>query len=142
VEGELQGALENNRWYDLSLVLTKNSAEMFLDGKRVSRMTAEFLREFFATAGYDRKNKTVVVKATSYSSKPLRAEIQLDGAARVGRSGRQIVISAPQQFDENSLENPRLIVPRELPLSNVSERFSVELPPYSVNVLRLPARPK
>ncbi|HEU5070797.1 MAG TPA: alpha-L-arabinofuranosidase C-terminal domain-containing protein [Verrucomicrobiae bacterium] len=142
VDGELQGALENNRWYDLSLVLTKDSAEMFLDGKRVSRVTAEFLREFFATAGYDRKNKTVVVKATSYSSKPLRAEIQLDGAARVGRSGRQIVISAPQQFDENSLENPRLIVPRELPLSDVSERFSVELPPYSVNVLRLPARPK
>jgi alpha-L-arabinofuranosidase len=115
---------------------------MFLDGKRVSRVKAEFLPEFFATAGYDRKDQTVVVKATSYSSKPVRAEIQLDGAARVARSGRQIVISAPQPFAENSLENPRLIEPRELPLSNVSARFSVELPPYSVNVLRLPAQPK
>ena len=84
----------------------------------------------------------MVLKATSYYNQPVRAEIQLDGARTVGPSGKYIVISSPGQYDENSLENPSRIVPREMPLPNVSERFSVELPPHSVNILRIPAKTK
>jgi alpha-L-arabinofuranosidase len=137
-----QGKIENERWYDLSLVVKRDQAEMYLDGRQVSDARVEFLPLFFATAGYDRKSKTVVLKATSYYNQPVRAQIQLDGAGTVGASGKYIRISSPGQYDENSLENPGAIVPKELPLSNVSERFSVELPPYSVNVLRIPATAK
>jgi len=137
-----QGKIENERWYDLSLVVKRDQAEMFLDGRQVSDARVEFLPSFFATAGYDRKSKTVVLKATSYYNQPIRAEIQLDGARTVGPSGKYIVISSPGQYDENSLENPSRIVPREMPLPNVSERFSVELPPHSVNILRIPAKTK
>ena len=136
------GKIENERWYDISLVVKRDAAQMLLDGEVVSNARVEHLSQFFATAGYDRNNKTVVVKATSYSSKPVRAEIQLDGAGNIGRSGKHIVISSPGQYDENSLDDPHRIVPRELPLPRVSEHFSVELPPYSVNVLRIPATAK
>lgn len=139
VNGDVQGAISNERWYDVSLVLTNDSAEMWLDGKRVSTVKAEVEPAFFATAGYDRKSKLVVVKATSYSSQSVQAEIQLVGVGKVGAVGKHIVISASSQSDENSLDNPTLIVPRELPLTNCAGRFSVELPPYSVNLLRIPA---
>jgi alpha-L-arabinofuranosidase len=69
----------------------------------------------------------------------VRAEIQLEGAGKIGDSGRHIVISSPGQYDENSLDNPRRIVPREQPLPGCAKAFSVTLPPYSVNVLRIPA---
>jgi len=70
----------------------------------------------------------------------LRAEIQLEGAALVSPSGHHIVIRSDKPTDENSLDNPRRIVPQEAPLSNRDKSFSVTLPPSSVNVLIIPAR--
>jgi alpha-L-arabinofuranosidase len=134
-----QGKIETDRWYEISLTLTRNKAEMFLDGKKVSDASAQYLPGFFATAGYDKQNKTVVVKATNYSAQAVQTEIQLDGAAKVGASGRHIVIRSENPNDENTLENPRRIVPQEMPLNGCAERFTVILPPYSVNVLRIPA---
>jgi len=61
--GDLQGPIEDNRWYDISLIVTKNSAEMLLDGKRVSRVEANALPAFFATAGYRKADGTVVGRA-------------------------------------------------------------------------------
>lgn len=134
-----QGKIENERWYDISLVLGRDSAEMYLDGKKVSDARVDSLPSFFATAGYDRQGKTVVLRATNYDKTPVQAEIQLDGAANVGATGRHIVIRADSPDDENTLESPLRIVPHEQRLLNCGERFSVTLPPQSVNVLRIPA---
>jgi len=138
--GDLQGPIENDRWYDISLVVTNNSAEMLLDGKRVSKIEADALPAFFATAGYRQKDQTLVVKATNYNPTPLLAEIRLEGAANVAASGQHIVIRADKPEDENSLDTPNRIAPQVLPLANCSRSFQVTLPPYSVNVLRVPAR--
>jgi alpha-L-arabinofuranosidase len=135
-----QGKIENDRWYDVSLVLGRDSAEMYLDGRKVSDARVDSLPSFFATAGYDGKGKTVVLRATNYDKTPVQAEIQLDGAATVGATGQHIVIRADSPDDENSLESPLRIVPHEQPLPNCGKRFSVTLPPQSVNVLRIPAK--
>ena len=139
VSGELQGPLENERWYDVSLVVKNRSSEMLLDRKAVSHLEADVLPSFFATAGYDRKGKTVVVRATNYEKRPVRAEIQLDGAVNVGATGQHIVIRSDNPDDENSLDSPLRIVPHEQPLPNCGKRFTITLAPNSVNVLRIPA---
>ncbi len=104
--GDRQGPIEKDRWYDISLVLTNNSAEMLLDGKRVGKIDALPLPEFFATAGYDRKSRSVVLRATNYQAMPVRAEIELVGADAIGSSGEQIVIRANRLDAENSLDTP------------------------------------
>jgi alpha-L-arabinofuranosidase len=134
-----KGKIEMDRWYEIGLTLTRDKAEMFLDGKKVSDARAEYLPGFFVNAGYDSKEKTVVLKATNYNAHPLQAEVQLDGAAEVGATGRHIVISSKNPNDENTLENQRRIVPQETPLAGCAQRFVVALPPFSVNVLRVPA---
>ncbi|MGA2496299.1 MAG: alpha-L-arabinofuranosidase C-terminal domain-containing protein [Tepidisphaeraceae bacterium] len=134
-----QGKIENERWYDIALVVGRDKAEITLDGKTVSDARMEFLPSFFANSGYHRKDKSVIVRATNYDKKPMRAEIQLDGAARVGATGRHIVIHAENPTDENTLEKPRRIVPQEQPLPGTASRFTVTLPPQSVNVLSIPA---
>ncbi len=53
--------------------------------------------------------------------------------------GRHFVIRADQPTDENSLEDPLRLVPREQPLPNSARQFTVTLPPLSVNVLTIPA---
>ena len=99
----------------------------------------EYLPGFFAAAGYSRKDGAVVLKATNYLPTPVRTEVQLEGAATVGSAGRHLVIRGKGPEDENTLDDPRRIVPQELPLPGCAAAFTVELPPLSVNVLRIPA---
>jgi alpha-L-arabinofuranosidase len=134
-----KGAIEKARWYDIALTVGRDKAEMFLDRKKVSDARAEHLPSFFATAGYEAKSGTVAIKATNYHAQPIRAEIQLDGATRVAPAGRHVIISSAGRYDDNTLDDPRRIVPREQPLRGCAPRFSVMLPPLSVNVLRIPA---
>lgn len=136
------GAMEKDRWYDLSLTVGKDRAAMTLDGKTVSDATIVPLPEFFANAGYDRNAKAVVVKATNYGKQPIEAKLSLAGEVKVGAVGRHIVIRADSFERENSLEEPQRIVPMERALSGCAKEFSVTLPPYSVNVLRIPAQGK
>ena len=132
------GPIEKGRWYEISLVVTRDKAEMFLDGKLVSDARMEFLPLLFATAGYDVKRKAVVIKATNYHARPVRAEIQMEGVGSVAPAGQHIVLRSEKPTDENALDNPRRIVPQKKPLANCGPRFSVVLPPLSVNVLRIP----
>ena len=133
------GKIENDRWYDISLTVTRDKAEMTLDGKKVSDSSMVSLPTFFATAGYDKKAKTVILKATNYNKKPMQATLQIDGATTVSATGKHIVIRGDSLTDENSLDNPRRVVPVERPLSDCGQIFSVVLPPLSVNLLKIPA---
>ena len=54
-------------------------------------------------------------------------------------AGKHIVIRSDGLSDENTLEQPYRIVPREEALSNCAKSFTVTLPPRSVNVLVIPA---
>jgi alpha-L-arabinofuranosidase len=97
---------------------------------------------FFSTAGLDRKNNMVVVKAANYQTTPVPVEIQLDGVSSVGKTGTMITISGPNLTGDNTLDNPKLIVPKEQTLNNCAQKFTVTLAPLSVNVLRIPVRGK
>ena len=138
--GDLQGAIENERWYEITLDLTKNTAEARLDDKRISRIEAEALPAFFATGGYDRDQQAVGVRATNYGAKPVHANLRLDGVSNVSAKGRHIIIRADDPNQENTLEKPTQIVPQEVPLNGCAREFAVDLPPHSVNVLVIPAR--
>lgn len=132
------GAIENGRWYDLSLVISDDQVEMSLDGKKISEARMEKLPSFFATAGVRQKDGTLVVKATNYSARPQETELIIEGAnARTGQ-GRQIVYQASALSDDNSLENPRKLLPREQSFPVTGNRIKLTLPPYSVSVLNVP----
>lgn len=138
-DGEIQGPMENGLWHEVSLVLGNQSAEMLLDGKTVSRLKAETMPAFFSTAGYRKKDKTVVVKATNYGNTPLSADLRIEGASKISPVGRHIVICTDNPKNENSLDKPDLITPQTLPLTGCSKNFAVTLPPHSVNVLLINA---
>lgn len=135
------GAIENDRWYDLALKVGGNAAEMFLDGKSISTASMTTLPAFFATAGYDRRDNAVILKATNYHATPVTAQIHLDASSAVGATGKWITVAGPSPTTDNNFENPTLITAKERPLTNLAPTFSIELPPYSVNLLRIPARP-
>jgi alpha-L-arabinofuranosidase len=81
----------------------------------------------------------VVIKTTNYHAQPVVAEIELAGAERVAATGRHLLIESASPSDQNTLDQPLRIIPAEKPLEGCSRKFAVTLPPYSVNLLRVPA---
>lgn len=134
------GPIEKGRWYDVTLEIREGTAELTLDGKKISDARMERLPSVFATAGLSASGDTAIVKATNYSRQPQEAQITLSGAAQVGGKGRHFIFQADSLADDNSLENPRKLTPKERPLTVTGSSFSVTIPPYSVNVLRIPLK--
>jgi len=112
---------------------------LFLDSKKVGESHVIHPPTLFANAGYEEKSKTVILKATNYQKKPLTTEVTLDGVANVAPTGRHLFMTSAEPYAENSFENPHLIVPQEAELKGCAPRFTVTLPPNSVNILRIPA---
>ncbi|MGC4031930.1 MAG: alpha-L-arabinofuranosidase C-terminal domain-containing protein [Tepidisphaeraceae bacterium] len=135
------GPIENDRWYDLAVTIKNNSAEMFLDGKRVSSAHVDSLPKFFSAAGFEQKTNTVIVKATNYFATPTQAKISLDNVAGIAAGAKMISIKNDNLTGDNNFESPTRIKPVETSLPVNSKEFTVELPPYSVNVLRIPIQP-
>ncbi len=137
-----QGEIESDRWYDLTLILDKHTAEMYLDGVKVSDASVEPLMSFITSAGYERESKNMILKAVNYNSEPVHATVRLNGVSKVGKKGKHIVLSSEKYTDENSLDSPLKILPEERVLNNCSKEFTVVLEPYSVNLIKVPVTKK
>jgi len=133
------GVIEKDRWYDIRLEVAKDSARMYLDDELAADSRVERLNSLFSQAGYDRQHREVVIKVTNYHGQPVETRIELAGVKRVGKTGRHLLIRADAPSDHNTLEKPRRIVPSEAPVDGCTREFRVVLPPYSINLLRVPA---
>jgi alpha-L-arabinofuranosidase len=135
-----RGAIENNRWYNLRIVIRRDRAEMYLDDQLLSSAGLIPLESMFASAGYDSQKDQVVVKVVNYDPAPVETRIELAGAASVGTTGRHILISSGDLNDRNTLENPTRVVPSEHQLTHCSKDFKVTVPGYSVNIFLIPVK--
>jgi alpha-L-arabinofuranosidase len=135
-------AIEEDRWYDLRIVVGRSRADMYLDGRLLSSSTLIPLGSVFSIAGYDSQKEMLVVKLVNYNAGPLESDIRLENAVSISPVGRHILIRSDNLTDENSLDEPLKIVPAELELKGCSDHFRVTVPGYSVNVLLIPGKAK
>lgn len=133
--------VETGRWYDLRLEIKGHSARGFVDGKLVMEATDNQHQPTpaaFASASYDYDRGDVIVKMVNSAAAPLGVEIQLQGATQVG-AGKAIVLTG-EPSAVNSIAQPAHVAPHEEPLANAATTFTRTLPPYSVTLLRFPAK--
>ncbi len=135
-----KGAIENDRWYDLRIVIRRDRADMYLDGQLLSTAGLVPLESFFTVAGYDSKKQQAVIKVVNYDPNPVETRIRLNGTESVGKAGRHILITSGSLNDRNTLEEPLKVVPSEKVLGNCSSDFTVTVPGYSVNLYIVPVK--
>ncbi len=75
-----------------------------------------------------------LVNATA-TRQPL--DINLNGAKHIAPSAKVTTLQASSPTETNSITEPRKIVPTNTTLSNISNHFTHELPPYSIQVVEL-----
>jgi alpha-N-arabinofuranosidase len=97
-------------------------------------------KSFHVSASFDESTGEAIVKAVNAAGAPLEAALELKGAARIGRQAKVVLLTSGKLTDENSLQEPKKIYPKEtaFPVSGV--RFMFEFKPYSLTVIRVPIR--
>ncbi|HVU22820.1 MAG TPA: alpha-L-arabinofuranosidase C-terminal domain-containing protein [Opitutus sp.] len=134
-------SVATGRWYDLKLVIDGHTARGYVDGKLVMESTDEQhqpVATAFASASYVNASGELIVKVVNTAATPLETAITLDGAKTIG-AGKAIVITG-EPTAVNSIAQPTHVAPAEEPLTDAAASFTRVFPPYSVTLLRFPAK--
>ncbi len=91
------------------------------------------------TASRDQKSGEVILKVVNSAAQPITSNVQVEGTRWIARRGTVIVLTSEKLADENSIAQPKKVVPTTLALKNAGTSFQHTFGPYSLTVLRLKA---
>lgn len=139
IVAEAPGTIEEDRWYDIKIVLNGHMVSCYLDGKRIHQIELKLEGpRLFANAGYDRETGELVIKLCNATENVMPVEIGLSGLHSIGSKGTQIRLSA-DPLSENTLDEPKRIHPNTSTFDGVTDRFTFPAEAWSLNVLRIKA---
>ena len=135
-----RGRIENDRWYDIKIALNGKQIRCYLDGELIHDATAPSTQKFYVVSGKDEETGDVIVKAINTADQKISASLKLTGVERVVLNATVTVLHSASVSDNNSLDEPTKVAPKESRLENASTDFAHEFPAHSFTVLRLKTR--
>lgn len=131
------GSIETGRWYDIKIEMLGPVIRCYLDGKLIHDVTAAPIQSLYAVAG--RVGPDIVLKVVNAAAEPLATAVELKGAATVTPTATATVLTSASGEDENSLDEPNKVTPKQETIQNVAPKFTHTFPANSVTVLRMKA---
>lgn len=133
----VSGNIETGRWYDIELKVKGDSIFASLDGKEIfaSKLRANTLPGVFSTATLDENTGEVILKVANTSCENTTAEICLQG--KTISNAKLIRLSAKNGKEENTIDNPTNVHPKETFVTTSTDGAVVEIPANSLNIFRL-----
>jgi alpha-L-arabinofuranosidase len=132
--------IQENRWYDIKVVLNGKNAKCYLDGQLIHDVNCESggpVASLYATSATDAQTGDIIVKVVNGTADPLETEIHLSGAKDLPGTGTAIALTSENAADENSLENPTKVSPKKESVSFSGTTLTRSFPGNSLTVLRL-----
>lgn len=139
VSERVSQSLENDKWYDVKLVVAPQKSELYMDGKLIVSYAPETTPLQFFSSGYDEATGELIVKVVNAEAVAYPLSVKLDGVNQVEKTGKVISLSAASDMDENSFEEPKKIYPQESEFKGFGKSFSYTFPPFSYTILRVKA---
>ena len=127
----LKHPLDTGRWYTIRLEVGADKVEAYLDDSLL--LTYREPDKLYAISGKDRQTGDVVVKMVNAGSTVCKTTVVLDGTPLATGTLLLTTLTAGSENAENSFDHPTEYIPH----TSVVPAGEVELPPYSVNVLRV-----
>ena len=132
-----RGRVETGRWYDVTLQVAGDSVKAWLDDDLVfdTVLKHDTSKGVFSSATIDETTGELIVKVVNSGDMGTTAQLNLKHFT--ARSARVIRLATADGMDENSLPHPTNIVPVEQELSPESDRVMLDIPAYSLNIVRI-----
>jgi len=131
------GKIEAGRWYDVTLQMAGDTVKCWLDKELVfdTVMKGDVLPGVFSSATIDDRSGELIVKVVNTQAEATTARIDMSHFAV--RSAYLVQLRANDGMDENTLEQPTNIAPTRHELSPTGNSVELELPAYSLNIVRI-----
>ena len=132
-----RGRVEPGRWYDITLQVAGDSVKAWLDKELVfdTVLKRDNTKGIFSSATIDEANGELIVKVANTSDAATTAQINLQHFAP--KSARVVRLAASDGMEENTLDAPTHIHPVEQLLSPANGGILLDVPPYSLNIVRI-----
>ncbi|HEX8014374.1 MAG TPA: alpha-L-arabinofuranosidase C-terminal domain-containing protein, partial [Flavobacterium sp.] len=121
-------------YYVQKLFSTNKGTDLLAITKGGKPLTGQ--NNLYASASKDINTKEVIVKLVNTSSSPQEITVDLKGS-KLASKGSVIMLTSPNLQDENTFAEPKKISPKENVYNLKGEKASINLPAYSVTVLKL-----
>ena len=131
----VSGSLETGHAYRIKVEVNGTHVKCYLDGALLHDFTLPVSRKIYVSSNIDDEAGVLYVKLVNPSSTPQEATVNLAHASTTG--GSVVVLTSGNGTDENSLEHPDKVVPREQALEVSGSSFTYTVPAYSLSILRL-----
>ncbi len=130
--------LEDDRWYDIKVELKGESIRCFLDGSLVHEihLDPDPIDAVYSSATLVKSTGEIILKLVNFSDKPTQLPARIVGSSAGSFRSTGWVMSGALG-DQNNLQEPTKVIPRELPARMFKSGDRIDLPPYSIVVVRL-----
>jgi len=129
------GQIERGRWYDIRIETAGDRVRCHLDNKLIHEIALPEIKPLYAVAS--RRGNEIILKAVNVSPEDIDTAIALKGAATIAPDAAGSVLTSASGDDENSLEEPFKVAPKEIAIHNAGTEFRHTFPANSFTVLRL-----
>ena len=132
-----RGRVETGRWYDVTLTVSGDSVKAWLDKDLVFDTVLKHNSSLgvFSSATIDKNTGELIVKVVNSQEEGTTARLNISNFNV--RSAKLIRLRANSGEDENTLQQPTNIYPTQHELSPECNTIDVELPAYSLNIIRI-----
>lgn len=137
----VSGNIQNNQWYDISVVLTGPRIQCYLNGTLIQDTTYPTTSPtgLFASSTYDESTGEVIIKAVNPYLYSVETSFVLTGLDAVSSNATLIQLTSSSSADENSFATPTKVSPVTSAINNAGTNFTLTIPGNSLSVLRLKA---
>lgn len=90
----------------------------------------------YASATLDKNKNELIIKISNYSDKAKDVEFAIEGLKKLASKGTNTFIASENLDKENTIENPKNVVPMEQSIKASGKKIKTSLAPYSFNVLK------
>ena len=130
--------VEEGRWYDIRIDIKDGKFTYSLDGKQMLETAIENIQRY-VVSGYDENTGELIVKFVNATTEPFSTSVNLQNVTSVKRKGKVVTLTSADPKDENTLDDPKRVFPRESTFNKFSGQFDYTFEPWSFTVLRIKA---
>ena len=130
-------SVKPDEWHHVKLTVTPLKSELTLDDKVNLNFTPKTTPSQFISAGMMNKSGDLIVKVVNSGSKDYIPDILIKGLENKEYDCEITTLSAMDDNDENSFENPRKIYPESSIIKLGGNSFKYKFKPFSYTILRI-----
>ena len=130
--------VEEGRWYDIRIDIKDGKFTYSLDGKQMLETAIENIQRY-VVSGYDENTGELIVKFVNATKESFSTSVNLQNVTSVKRKGKVVTLTSADPKDENTLDDPKRVFPRESTFNKFSGQFDYTFEPWSFTVLRIKA---